>query len=114
MLIDIGEKIHIIERRLFESDVRRHFVGVVERVDAAAMRVRGYVFTHDTGSSQYLRSQDQRIRILPLISSGFIVNVIDPSTEIDDVRYLLNEMGRLVVTDGAGFSLDINEFGRMR
>jgi hypothetical protein len=114
MLIDIGEKVHLIERRLFESDVRRHFVGVVERADAAAMRVRGYVFTHDSASSQYMRSEDQRIRIFPLTTSGFIVNVIDPSTEIDNVRYVLNEIGRLVVTDGGAFSLDINEFGRMR
>ena len=114
MLIDIGDKVHVVERRLFESDVRRHFLGEVERIEAAAMRVRGYVFTFDSPSSQYLRSENQRTRILPLVASGFIVNVIPAATEIDDVQYVFNELGRLVVTDGGAFSLDINEFGRTR
>lgn len=27
MLLDVGDKVHVIERRLFESDVRRHIFG---------------------------------------------------------------------------------------
>jgi hypothetical protein len=32
MLLDIGERVHVIERRLFDTDVRRQFFGVIERV----------------------------------------------------------------------------------
>ena len=114
MLLDIGEKVHVVERRLFDTDVRRHFFGEVERVEDCAMRVRGYVFTYDSALSQYVRSDGERTRILPLGVSGFIINVVPPDTNAEAVRYELSAQGRLVVTDGQRFSLDINEFGRMR
>jgi hypothetical protein len=114
MLVDIGETVHVIERRLFDTDVRRHFFGEVERVEAGAIRVRGYVFTYDSALSQYVRSDGERTRILPLGVSGFIINVAPPEIKADAVHYALSDKGRLVVTDGQQFSLDINEFGRMR
>ena len=36
-----GEIVHVIERRLFVGDVRRHFVGEVELCTDCALRVRG-------------------------------------------------------------------------
>ena len=113
MLLDIGDKVPVIERRQFDSDVRRHFFGVVDRVDVSAMRVTGYVFVYDAGSSSYVRGSTLRTRIIPIGSVGFVINVAPPETVVDDVRYVeLN--GRLTVTDGGAFALDINEFGRMR
>jgi len=113
-MIDIGEKVHIIERRLFDGDVRRHFFGEVERVENAAMRVTGYAFLYDAGSTKYVRSANRRTRIIPLASSGFILNVAPAGTQVEKVRYEENSEGRLTVTDGGSFSLDINEFSRLR
>lgn len=113
MLLDIGEKVHVIERRMFDSDVRRHFIGTVGRVDAAAMRVTGYAFVFDSGMSAYVRSQEQRTRIFPLGAPGFVINVAPAETNIEAVRYV-DHNGRLIVTDGGVFNLDINEFGRSR
>ncbi len=114
MVIDIGDKLHIVERRLFDGDVRRHFFGVVEGVDHAAIRVTGFAFIYDSGSTQYVRSSERRTRVIPLGSSGFILNVAPRETDIDQVRYDEGEDGRLVVTDGGVFRLDVNEFGRLR
>ena len=113
VLLDIGEKVHVIERRMFDSDVRRHFFGTVERVDAVAMRLVGYVFVYDSGTSAYVRGRELRRRIIPLGSAGLVINVAPQETNVEDVRYL-EDAGRFVVTDGASFSLDINEFGRSR
>jgi len=113
MLVDTGEKVHVIERRQFDSDVRRHFFGVVERADASAMRITGYVFVYDSGSSTYVRGKEQRTRVIPLASSGFVINVAPRETNVEDVQYV-EQNGRLLVTDGSAFSLDINEFGRLR
>ena len=41
MVIDKGEKIHIVTRRNFEGDLRRHFVGEVVEVQDAAVRIEG-------------------------------------------------------------------------
>lgn len=113
MVLDIGEKVHVIERRMFDSDVRRHFIGVVERVDASVVRATGYVFVHDAMASTYVRGSQQRSRIIPLTATGFVINVIPSDASIEDVRYR-EENGRLIVTDGGVFSLDINEFGGSR
>jgi len=50
---------------------------------------------------------------MPLSAPGFIVNVAPADTKVEEVRYE-ERAGRLVVTDGGGFILDINEFGRLR
>ncbi len=113
MLLDIGDKVHVIERRMFDSDVRRHFFGVVERVNSSAMRISGYVFVYDSSSSTYVRGLEPRTRVIPLVASGFVINVAPQETSVEDVQYV-EQNERLTVTDGGSFSLDINEFGRRR
>lgn len=112
MLLDIGEHVHVIERRQFDSDVRRHFMGTVERVESGAVRLRGHAFVYDSGSSTYIRSSEQRTRIVPF-ANGYVINVAPSNTDVESVRY--EELsGRLTATDGGSFRLDINEFGRLR
>lgn len=113
MVVSVGEKVHVIERRMFESDVRRHFFGTVERVDAVMMRLVGYAFIYDSGMSAYVRGRELRTRIIPLAGAGLVINVAPEDANVADVRYV-DENGRLVITDGASFSMDINEFGRAR
>ena len=42
-----GEKVFVITRRLFDEDLRRHFVGEVQEITNVAMRVQGYSFVFD-------------------------------------------------------------------
>ena len=42
MIIKPGEKVHVIQRREFESDVRRHFIGDVTEAGEFSIRVCGY------------------------------------------------------------------------
>ena len=113
MLLDIGEKVHVIERRMFDSDLRRHFFGAVERVDTSAIRITGYVFVYNSNSSTYVRGSRQRTRVIPLTASGFVINIAPGDTNIEEVRYV-EQNGQLTVTDGGSFNLDINEFGGSR
>jgi len=113
MLVDIGEKVHIVERRSFQSDVRRHFFGRVDRVDSAAIRVTGYVFVFDSSSSKFVRIDAPRTRLIPLATAGYVINVAAAETDVEDVRYVESD-GRLKATDGGAFNLDINEFGVLR
>jgi hypothetical protein len=114
MILEKADKLHIITRRLFEGDVRRHFVGEVEEVSGALVRVAGYAFIHDPWANEFLRKPERRVRILSLLDAGLIVNVIPREVVIEKVRYRTTTENRLVVTDGASFSLDINEFGVKR
>ncbi len=113
MTVAVGEKIHVIERRQFQDDVRRHFLGEVMAVADATIRVTGYSFVYDMGTTSYVRSPGLRTRILPLGSAGVIINVVSPEADIEAARYDYRD-GRVVITDGGAFTHDINEFGSTR
>ena len=108
-LIEPGEIVHVIERRIFQGDVRRHFVGSVQASTDRALRIRGYLFVYDTGASQFLRKPELRVRLVPL-DNRVILNVLPAGIEVDSIGYTRDEEGNLSLTDGEGFELDISEF----
>ena len=103
-----GEKVHIIERRRFEGDIRRHFAGEVDDASGSHIRVRGHSFVYSPRRREFVRRSDERIRVFTL-DSGLVVNIMPPTIAIADVRYVHSGTG-LKVTDGRTFQLDINEF----
>jgi hypothetical protein len=114
MLLKKGEKVHVIARRFFEGDLRRHFVGEVKVATDTIARIEGYVFVFDTRKNEYIRKPAMRERIVSLVDSNNIVNIIPQSVNIEELSYQTSVDNRTVVTDGKSFSLDINEFSSMR
>lgn len=108
-LVRPGEIVHVIERRGFQGDVRRHFVGHVEAGSDHALRVKGYLFVYDSGASAFLRKPEMRSRIIPL-DNGVILNVLPEGSSLEDVRYVRDSDGNLALTDGEHFEFDISEF----
>jgi len=114
MVLQQGEKIHIINRRLFESDIRRHFAGTVELATEQAARVRGYVFVWEPRVNQFQKRKELRTRIISLIDASLIINVLPDDVDIERLQYQTAPPdNHLVMTDGK-YSLDINEFGSTR
>jgi hypothetical protein len=114
MTIRGGEKFHMVERRRFDSDVRRHFVGVVEDVSEGTVRARGFAFVFDTGSGGFVKKNEWRTRIISLLDADNVINVLPDSFEPEHARYTLDSDRRLVLTDGKDLQLDIHEFGPRR
>ena len=111
--IEIGDKLHIITRRQFENDVRRHFAGEVTGISGTLHRIQGYAFVFNMGTNEFLKHPELRTRLFSLGEEGFIVNIIPSEVIIASLKYRLVE-NRLQITDGAKFVLDINEFGGSR
>ena len=111
--IKVGDKVHIITRRLFENDVRRHFAGEVTRISGDLQEIQGYAFVFEPGMNEYKKRPELRTRIFSLGMDGLIVTKIPASVAIESLMYREVER-RLVVTDGGSFALDINEFGNTR
>lgn len=109
-LLTAGEKVHVIRRRGFDGDLRRHFVGEVVEVSGSSARVAGYTFLYDAGSTGWIRHEEKRTKVFDLGHPGFIVNVLDSSVDLESVRYEVDDRGRLKVIDGASLKLDVNEF----
>jgi hypothetical protein len=107
-VIEAGEKVHIILRRRFKEDQRRHFVGTVSMVSAGQIRVVGYTFSFNSTSSAFQRLPELRTRVFGLFDSGCVINVLPPQVDVDRLRYHANQ-GVLVMSDGQGFKLEIND-----
>ena len=114
MCVTTEEKIHIITRRVFEKDLRRHFVGVIEDVSSELARVKGYVFVFDEWADEFKRRPEERVRIFSLTDANLIINILPPEIEITELMYKVNQEGQRVVTDGKDFSLDVSEFTAKR
>ena len=108
-VIEVGEKVHVITRRIFREDVRRHFAGTVTAVSEPLIRVEGYAFIFNPVTLHYVFRPDFRIRVFGIGDSNEIINVIPRASVLEHLRYELLE-GRLVVTDGDAVALDINEY----
>jgi hypothetical protein len=110
MVINNGEKVHVIYRPIFEHSVRRHFLGEVVASDGPVCRLEGFVFVYDSKSTTFIRKPERRISIFDLSESGYIVNVIDAGVNLDQVSYRYTRDSGLIATDDKGFTLNINEF----
>ena len=113
MILEQGEKVHIIERRHFADDVRRHLVGEVVKCTEQAIRVKGYVWVFDITNGQFVQKPEKRERIIYL-GDGLTINVLPPEADLDTARYDTDPRKGLVVTDEKTFSLEITEFSTMR
>ncbi len=111
MLLKVGEKIHVITRRLFEGEVRRHFAGEVKDTTERNARLEGYVYVFDSTRNEFVRKSDKRVKLVTIGDSGYIMNVIPETVSIEDLVYVNTEDNKLIVSDGKEFKLDINEFG---
>lgn len=111
MVIDVGEKIHVMYRSLYEKSTRRHFIGVIVDAKDSLCRVEGFVFIYDDKKTEFFRKPELRTTIIDLAESGYIVNVISSDAVLESVCYSYVQNVGLVATDNKNFSLNINEFG---
>ena len=110
-VLAVGDKLHIMTRRLFADDVHPHFVGEISAVAGQLFRAKGYSFVFDSGTNSYVRHPESRTRLFSLSDAGYIINVIPQEVELTSLQYRIMS-GRLAITDSRGFSLEINEFGQ--
>src|SRR4030042_1987093 len=110
MIHDIGEKVHIIERRYFDEDVRRHFVGEIIGSTENAIRVKGRVWILDKMKGTFVQKPEKRERVI-YPGDRTNINIIPSEVNLNEIKYITTPERILVVTDGKTFSLDINEFG---
>jgi hypothetical protein len=113
MILEPGEKVHIIERRHFTDDIRRHVAGQVLRCTDQALRLKGYVWVFDIANGRFIRKAEKRERVICL-ADRLTINVLPPEADLDAAKYVADPQKGLVFTDEKTFSLEITEFTAMR
>ncbi len=111
MIIEVGEKLHVVYRSLYEKSTRRHFIGTITVAQQALCRLEGYAFIYDDKKTEFVKKLGLRTTIIDLAESGYVVNIIDPGVVLEDVHYRYVSGEGLMATDGKKFLLNINEFG---
>jgi hypothetical protein len=99
MMLKSGDKIHVVHRQLFDKDVRRHFIGVIEACEGSLIRAVGYLYAADRKSNKFVPYPPVRTRIIS-IDSGVIVNLLPDNVQIDQIQYQYPAPGEVTVTDG--------------
>ena len=110
MILDVGEKVHVIERRSFAEDLCRHFVGQIIRCSENAFRAKGNVWVYDYTKGQFLCKPAVRERVINFRGDILTINVIPNEVNLGELKYVITQDKGTIVTDGKGFSLDITDF----
>ena len=104
-----GQKVHVITRRLFEGDLRRHFIGEVKEVDGHLVLLEGYPIVFLSMYNQFIKKSHKNLRIFSLANTGLIINVLPDHVNLEELVYT-NADRKLSLTDNKSFTLDIQEF----
>lgn len=104
MILKIGEKVHVLNRKQFEDDYTRHFIGVVEDCEGDLMRGVGFLFALECATNKYIKYPTPRTRIIHM-GDNVVVNVIPQHVDIDKITYTQAPNGDVIVSDGSEWSL---------
>ena len=111
MILKLGEKIHVIVRRVFFQDIRRHFIGEVTDATESVVRIEGHAYLYDTNTNLFVRKNHSQDRIFSLVDGVNIITVLPRTANLKKIVYRFTEKKRMVLTDGESLSVDVNEFG---
>ncbi len=108
MILEIGMKVLVAHRRLFEHDQARLFFGTVEGYDAGIARITGYTWLRDGFRGGFRRKDDLRTKIVAIASGSVIVYQLEASLDLEALEIKV-EGDRVVARDGHEFLMDLSE-----
>jgi hypothetical protein len=103
-----GDRIVLIDRRLFKDDNTRIFVGNVEETEGTLVRARGYVFhvsSYEVAGQE--RRGEERTRVFSM-GAGDIVYLLPKDQDISKLM-LKRSPKSMTLSDGT-YALDLSDF----
>lgn len=109
MILESGNNILIAHRRMFEGDLSRYFIGVVDGYEAGIVRATGYSWSVDCLRGEMCKKSDWRTKILSIASGTLIVYQLPQQLDIAKVDIQHKKHGSTLLTDGSDFSMDLSD-----
>jgi hypothetical protein len=103
-----GDKVVIIDKRLYRDDNTRLFVGIVEEYDDRAIRARGFgyhVNPYEVAGME--RRGEERVRVVS-IDAGEVIFILPRDQDIEKLQ-LKRSPKAMSLTDGK-FAMDLSDF----
>jgi|SRR3990172_8478607 len=108
-LIQARDRILVVDRKLFQDDNTRLFIGVVEDHDGDVVRLRGYAYhinPYEVAGTE--RRAEERVRMVSL-SAGDIIYVLPRDVDIATLQ-VRRSPKQLIVADGKSLMFDLSEW----
>ncbi|HLI78400.1 MAG TPA: hypothetical protein VKV03_00380 [Candidatus Binataceae bacterium] len=103
-----GDRILVVDKRLFKDDNTRLFVGIVEEFAADTLRARGFSFhvsPYEVSGAE--RRGEERVRVITL-AAGDIIFVLPRDQDLTRLQ-LKRSPKSMQLTDGT-FAMDLSDF----
>ena len=113
MILKEGDKILVAQRRLFPRNQPRFFIGRVDAYYEGIVKATGHTFTRDLLTGVMLEKADPRTKLISLSSGTLIVYQL-PDPVVLEKLDLIADDGRLTLTDGDRFVMNLSEFRHTR
>ncbi|MEJ2232037.1 MAG: hypothetical protein P8X46_12755 [Nitrospirales bacterium] len=108
MLLKEGDTIFVAHRRLFEKDEVRFFVGRVDAYEGGVVKATGRSYVRDVMRGRMIEKEEKRTKILSLSSGTLLVYQLPEAVKVDALKFL-DEEGRVSLTDGKNFTMNLSE-----
>ena len=108
-VLAIGEKVHIVERRKFETDLRRHFIGEVVYCSDHHIKASGFPYVYSPSSKIFEKVDPDRVRIFAN-DNHIAVTLLPPNFDLRNAVYKRIPY-KFLLCDADGFEMELDDFG---
>jgi hypothetical protein len=102
--------VHVASRRQFAADLHSHFAGEVTNVEAPLFRMVGFLFVYDPASNTYFKHPELRTRLFSIDDASRDITILPRKVEMKTLQFEMVE-GRLMLMDGKGFAMELEQLG---
>jgi len=108
MILDNNDVVLLSNRRMFQHDEARYFLGRIVASEGELLKVEGFSFVRDQNTGHVVRKTEKRIKVLSLASAGYIVYQLASEIDIDEAE-IESRNGDAVLMAGGRPVLDLSE-----
>ena len=108
MILESGDVVLVSNRRMFERDETRFFVGRTVACDGPLFKAEGFTFVRDLSNGHIIKKEEKRIKLISLDSPGHIVYQLPGDINVDNVD-IESGNGDAYMVDGSKRLLNLSE-----
>ena len=110
MVLEHGDAVLLVHRRLFESDQPRYFIGTVDDYADGVATVTGETWVRDPYSDEAIRKGGERTKVVSVSSGSLIVYLLPAEVDLSTLRIESHAPTNAVwLADTTGFRMDLSE-----
>jgi hypothetical protein len=83
MILEKDDVVLLSNRRMFQHEEARFFLGRTLAREGALIKLEGFSFVRDMSNGHVVKKDEKRVKIMSLASPGYIVYVLPSDTNIE-------------------------------